>query len=97
MIQSNLLQNKSYKGPVLQSVIRMSDWGELRLICASERAETLTDKRNIWYFSSEQHWQLQEAPLILLQLSVPACTAPPPFPAVQTQLFMRPDKEPDEK
>lgn len=35
MIQSNLLQNKSCKGPVLQSVIRMSDWGELRLICAS--------------------------------------------------------------
>lgn len=35
MIQSNLLQNKSCKGPVLQSVIRTSDWGELRLICAS--------------------------------------------------------------
>lgn len=76
----------------------MNDWERAQAgLCLSEWAEALTDKHNIWYFSSQQHWQLQEIPLILPQLSIPACTASPPLPAVQTQLFMRPDKEPDEK
>lgn len=85
MIQSSLLQNKpSTKGPVLQC--HKNEWlGRAEAgLCPSEWAEALTGKHNIWHFSSQQHWQLLEVPLIPPQLSIPACTASPPLPAVQT-------------
>lgn len=83
MTQSSLLQNKPSKGPVLQSVTRTSDWGELRLVCAPLNgqkhwlANTTSDTFHL--SSTGSSWRSPS--------SLPSCPFLPALPPLLSQLY----------